>query len=214
MTAPIGKAVVKHAEKRAATRSEAKGLISSTYQPKHADKELVEKKSSPKDKTVSKTVRKKSIEAKRTWMPGLRPAKSTVRYRQVLAFELVVGSIVILTQRNPEEKGKTNADKQVSESIQQLVAFLLVMFILSAMTTAGPSAARFSATLGGVILLVLLTKNTDIWGKLVPPGFRQSEAVGMPGVFPFPGTGPSNLFPHSADNPAPAPGLPPIIGAS
>lgn len=115
--------------------------------------------------------------AKRSYMPHLRPAKSTVRYRHILTAEIFIGAILILTDFS--NKDLTSGDipkesKAFATKIEQFVAFLIVFFILSLMTTGGPSMARMSAALGGLVVLTIAVKQTDPIRRIVPPNAKQS----------------------------------------
>jgi len=88
--------------------------------------------------------------------------------------ELLIGLIVILTGVSPSAEKKDFAAKA-----EQAAALLVVFFILSAMTTAGPSSARVSASLGGVILLVLVVKT-----QAARVGFDPSSVIPGHGQLP------------------------------
>jgi uncharacterized membrane protein len=160
MTLPVAAEVAeKQVAKKAATKA-----VSQSNPPKSAPKKEVVKtteKAAPKSvasrgSSKSKFSSSVSTGRKITGIPKLKPAKSTVRYRQVLAAEVIVGLIVILT-----EPGVNHQSKAVDKTVEQAAAFLITFFILAVMTNAGPSAARVSATLGGVIMLVLLMGQSD-----------------------------------------------------
>lgn len=87
---------------------------------------------------------------------GIGKGGSDVHYRQLLAAEIVIGSLIILTQ-STDQNFKGNAHS----ILKQEAAFLVVFFFLAALGGAGKSSGRFAATLGGVICLTLLLRTPD-----------------------------------------------------
>lgn len=165
----------------AARSAAAKTVAKKT--PKHA--------ATPAKKTVAqryqgaKAVNKKIVKsdeykaaagAKRSFMPKLRPAKSTVKYRQLLAMELLFAMILILTGVSD-----TTKTESFSQQAQQLAGLLIIFFILSAMTTAGPDAARVSAGIGGLILLTILVKQGNPLDRFKPKPIDSPSSGAMPG---------------------------------
>lgn len=121
-------------------------------------KKAVQSKLKRKSVTLTAQPKSKLKAAKRSYMPRLRPAESTVRYRQILAAEIVLGSLLILTNTPSADE----LDSSISRMVQQEAAYLMVMLILSTMTAAGPSAARVSAILGGLVFLTIMLKQKNI----------------------------------------------------
>lgn len=113
---------------------------------------------------------------------GFKSPKSVTRYRQMLVAEIIIGSIIILLEPSANDSNTT-----FTQAVETLAAFLIVFFILSVMTSTGPSGARVSATLGFVIIisLMLRPKNVAVIKKIVPPGFRNARSTA---VTPISGT--------------------------
>lgn len=149
---------------------------------KQTDTEKVSVKTK-ENKTTAKKGSSRAAGFKRGYMPRIPPAKSVVRYRQVIAGEILVGSIVILLK--PVDSSN---DTDFAQSIEQLAAFLIAFFILSLMTSTGPSGARLSAALGGVIVLTLLLKNPNTIKTIIPPVYKGGASTDT-SLAPPPNTG-------------------------
>jgi len=166
MTAPVAKAAAKPvAQKVASTTAKnhaqktAESMVSPvTRGEATGGKPSVEKSTKPGH--VARRGNRKDVgpveRARFKFSPPLRPAKSVVRYRQILALEVVVGSIIICVAKPNSEREATAA---VGGVMKQEAAFLMVMFVLSCITVIGPSAARVSAALGGLVVTTLAMKN-------------------------------------------------------
>ena len=158
MTIALGEAAEKKAGTKAAQKSGQayRAKHSNQYQGKH-QAALNPPSKAANDSPVKSAGGKDSARSPASKPPAdstLRLPKPPKRYRQVLALEIVVGSACILYQI---EDGTT-----VGKILTQEAAFLLVFFILSSLTTAGPELAKFSAIFGGLIVLgIVLTRKKN-----------------------------------------------------
>lgn len=120
--------------------------------------------------------------------PRLKPKKSVVTYRHILAAEFWTGLIIILFTK--DEETKNGVTRWV-----QLAAWVLVFAVLFGMTVGGASAGKFAAALGGLILLtVMVKKRTDIFSLF--PALTGTSQVGPGTDVPFP----NNLSPVQRNN--------------
>lgn len=162
-----------------------------------AEKPLVtdSKKPAQRPKTGNKnnntTVKRRAQNAKSSWAPHLRPAKSTVRYRQILIAEFIVCSAIIMTSPAAlplKEFDKLAEDATVfSSMMQQEAALIIAFFILSTFTVAGPSAARVSAGVGGLMLLAILLRNKNVVTRFMP---TSSNSAKVPAADTIPNAAP------------------------
>lgn len=165
MTAPIAGAVEKAAVAKAASKAAKQAPVTTPNKRNAPDV----RKTSMQKVNAAKVAKR----GKQKFMPALRPAKVTVRYRQMIAAEIIIGSIVILTQDTSDDPASS-----FSKTLEQEAAFLLAFFFLAVLTGAGPSASRFSATLGGVLLLALLLKQKgNVFTRFMPKAPTDSGSI-------------------------------------
>lgn len=160
MTAPVAvaaerqivkKQAAKHAENKAAGKHRAMTSPAASNEGRHhktseAGRHRAPETAppeSPADRSPGKSLNSGGV-AKQ--LPGVK------RYRQVLALEIVAGSVLIM--------GQINTSKTVNDILIQEAAFLIVFLILSGMTVAGSEIGRMSAALGGLIILSLALTRT------------------------------------------------------
>jgi hypothetical protein len=166
------KVVASKAAASTATKSAATKEVATKLNP--SGKDAVTTKTG--NKNNNKTIKRRASNAKRSFAPSLRPAKSTVRYRQILIAEFIVAAVIVVTA--PAATTADDFNKNFTGDIQastfahtaeQLAMLIVVFFILSTFTVAGPSAARTSAAIGSVILLTLLVKQPNLITRFLPP---------------------------------------------
>jgi hypothetical protein len=102
---------------------------------------------------------------------GFKTPASALKYRHLITAELIVGSIVILTQNTSDD-----SDTSFSDTVRQEAYWLVAFFFLSVLTSAGPTVARTAATMGGLILLGLLLKHKDTITTKLTPTAKKSTA--------------------------------------
>lgn len=174
MTAPVAvaaerKIVAKKVENKAANKAAAGRHRAVSVPAKHSAPETAPPES-PADRSPGKSPNSGGAAIKLPkQLPGVK------RYRQVLAMEIVAGSVIIMSQ--------INTNKTVSDILIQEAAFLLVFLILSSMTVAGSEIGRMSAALGGLILLGLALTRTK-W--ITPPKASQGPGYYNNGQAPVP----------------------------
>ena len=86
--------------------------------------------------------------------PSQKPIKSVVHHRHSITLQFWIGLIAILTDRTPANR---NSNEQ-SNILVQLAAWTIVYAILFGITSTGQSAAKFSSSLGWLILGGLVMK--------------------------------------------------------
>ncbi len=170
MTEPAAKAIAgkvaakKTATTRPATKSTPKKLATTRPGPKSEVPSKPEAKKEPAKKTTNRVVKagKNTVQKQaRYYAPVQRPVKSVVTYRHMVAAEYVLGLLLILTQKSDFKQG----DKETIGVLLQASSFTFVWIVLFGITSGGRTAARFSAALGGLIVLTLAVKQANIFDR-------------------------------------------------
>lgn len=185
MTVPAGKAVARRTvAKKTATKAAPKKYATtrpgpnSRVPPKPKSDEPAPRKPSSSTKAIKSAAKNTVRKQARYYAPIQKPVKSVVTYRHVLAAEFILGLLLILTSKSDFKKG----DKATQNVLMQSAAFLFVWMILFLITSGGRTSARFSAWLGGLIVLTLSVKQGNIFDRFA--GIYGGKTPPQPGVLP------------------------------
>lgn len=104
-------------------------------------------------RTVTGTTNSTDSSFSKRYAPQYRAPRSVVTSRHILAAEFFLGMTIILV--NPSKDIKTGG-ADVTDTLGQAAAFLIVWIVLFGVTSGGDSAASVASNLGGLIVLTLL----------------------------------------------------------
>lgn len=127
----------------------------------------------------TKLAKSSANKAAHSYAPLQRPVKSVVTYRHILAVEFVVGLLLIFTQTTKEEEFK-KGDPGTLDVMMQGAAFVFLWIFLFFITSGGRGAAKFSSSLGGLIVLVIAVKQNNIFDRFAGLFNGVNPPIGSP----------------------------------
>lgn len=197
MTAPAAKTVAKRVAKKTAAKK------STSHTAKHSRPTTASEHAKQAKQVAKKTgsTLRRPFATQSKYAPNLRPPRSVVSYRHVLAAEFYLGILYILYNRvadkqiprdtNPDTSASVAASlgelpynaKGQNSTIVQLAGFCVVWAVLFGITSGGRGPARFASWLGGLILLTIITRKEMLKARDDISGILQGAETGSgPGV--------------------------------